>query len=130
MPTTVNNDIFLDCMFSLILVFLIALSSMGLGKSQRETAKRYKGWDVNNKGDCSSYLNSIKTGTITASYAVLGASFVGLLTFAMLPLLQINNENNQRYALTFFVTIASFAIFYKIFGCFLYRSICGLEYCK
>lgn len=123
-----GSEISFNCLVATVLIFIIAASAKSLVTQQTNTQKRFQEWKIENKRDCSDYLNSIKTSSITASYSTAGAASITLFVFGMMTLLNISSRD--KYVISAFTLIASFAIIYKLYGCFLYRNICGLEYCK
>ncbi len=91
-----------------------------------EAAKRYESSGVKKNTDCVNYLNELKETPLTCIYAAATATGATLIMFLVFLLLKTPN----LYLLSLITLLATFTSSYKIYGCFLYREICGAGYCK
>jgi len=107
-------------------VYLLTIIYNRFKYSTSEAAKRYEASGVKKNTDCVNYLNEVKESTLTSVYAGGTAVAATLIMFLIFLLLKTPN----LYLLSLIMLVVTFTSSYKVYGCFLYREVCGAAYCK
>ena len=124
------DGFYMDIIVSFIMILFLTLASTSFGNETRKTKKRFDEFPISNKSDCAAYLNTIKSSAIVSGYSLVASIAITLMLFFMMKMMAFDNSKNQIYIIMLFMGFTSFAITYKIYNCFLFRSICGDEFCK
>lgn len=113
-----------DILVVMIFVFMISLNYNELRRSKLATAAKFA--KANLDRNAREYLLSIKGASEVAPYGYMVGFIVSAFMFLILKISKniINISDSTIYLLTIITFVLSFGTSYKLFGCFLARSIC------
>ncbi len=125
----VNMSIVLFVIYLIGLIAIIVFSVLALGNETTSTDNRFNEDIDDSNIECVNYLNSIKSESLTYPYALLNAGVLTLVFLFLFVLLFwsgcIEFHPGILFAIILVIFICIWCFTYKVFGCFLARSICG-----
>ncbi len=122
-------SIILFVFYLLVLITTIVIPLIAVIKTTNMTTDRVHKYISDDNTECFDYLYSIKAESSVFSYSCLITAFATLIIFFLLFLLKWSNCLKIGDGVIFIIILFTYVIIclvaYKVFGCFLARSICG-----
>jgi len=124
-----NISIILFIFYLIVLITTIIIPLLAVIKTTDMTTDRVKDYVSDDNTECFDYLYSIKAESSIFSYSCLITAFATLIIFFLLFLLRwtgcLKISDGMIFVIILFTYVIICLVAYKVFGCFLARSICG-----
>ena len=129
MDTQNKISIILGVIYFVGLVAILVCSIIAMIGELNNTSDDYEEIVSNDNRECIDYLNKIKAESLTYPYALLNASVITIVFLFIFCLLYWSGTLQLHPGIMFLIILVLFVCIwcftYKVFGCFLTRSICG-----